>query len=331
MTQESRKPDQRLGADRADFSHAHDLNLVEPDVGRNSKKALPPWEKPAERMTKFDWLLAVNHHPATCDKLRAIRLAIALSHHANFETGLTWVGAERLMREMRAVDRSQLRKALSVLVSCGAVETIKLSECLEVPKGERSVRDKRAVAYRLRFAWAFETFRSHFGTSNGEPERLANSNKKTRSGSTEDPQHENGSGSIEDQDLGSSVDQDFGSSVDQPNSHGIQAEQKTTGGASVPPSAVVAEEAPPVDLPAAPTDLPRTANVESNGQPSDSHGEKEAIRAPTNHRERIKRVEELAPGISLEGATAVAEWWNLSPRSITEIKGKIARKAANGR
>lgn len=99
-----------------------------------------------------------------------------------------------------------------------------------------------------------------------------------------------------------------------------------------PPSAVVAEEAPPVDLPATPTDLPRTADVVGDGQTSDFHLEKEeeATRAPTNHRERIKRVEELAPGISVEEATAIAEWWNLSPRSISEIKGKIARKSANG-
>ena len=98
-----------------------------------------------------------------------------------------------------------------------------------------------------------------------------------------------------------------------------------------PPSAVVAS-APPVDLPATPADLPRTADVVRDGQPSDFHLEKEeeAIRAPTNHRERIKRIEELAPGISLEEATGVAEWWVIRPRTLTEITGRIARRATNG-
>lgn len=48
-----------------------------------------------------------------------------------------------------------------------------------------------------------------------------------------------------------------------------------TGVPCRPPSAVVAEEAPPVDLPATPPDLPRTAPVSSDGQPSDFHPGKE--------------------------------------------------------
>ncbi|MGN7829605.1 helix-turn-helix domain-containing protein [Agrobacterium radiobacter] len=64
-----------------------------------------------------------------------------------------------------------------------------------------------------------------------------------------------------------------------------------------PPSAVVAEEAPPVDLPATPTDLPRTADVVEDGQPSDfSPGgrEEQAIRCPPDLAEQLAIVKAIS-------------------------------------
>ncbi len=121
------------------------------------------------------------------------------------------------------------------------------------------------------------------------------------------------------------------------SNHGMEPQKVTMEETVVPngpPSAVVAF-APPVDLPAAPTDLPRTANVSSDREPSDLHGDKgkkeDAIRAPSNHRDRVRRIETMAPGISPEHATAVAEWWNARPRTENEIAERISgRMASNG-
>ncbi len=73
-----------------------------------------------------------------------------------------------------------------------------------------------------------------------------------------------------------------------------ESEPSNTVVPSCPPSAVVAEEAPPVDLPATPTDLPRTTDVVSDVEPSDFRPEKEEAILSQDFAEQRRIVQEIS-------------------------------------
>ncbi|MBO0129924.1 helix-turn-helix domain-containing protein [Agrobacterium burrii] len=299
MTQENRKPDRRSRADRADVSKVHNPKLVEASVLRNEQHLALSREPHIWRKT-----LMASDLPAS-----SFRVALAIvDTFVNRKTGACYPSIETIAATC-GLSVSGAKKGLSALREAGLIYTEKrrfngsntIILCLpqldrkDLNGSVRTITEKTETGPSIVPIRVYEEYPNGSHISTGLGPLTLEDNRST-----------------------------------EPLKQTSEDRVIPCG----PPSAVVAEEAPPVDLPATPTDLPRTADVVSNVEPSDFRPEKEeeeAIRAPSNQRQRIQRIEELAPGISLEDATAVAEWWNLSPRSISEIKVKIARKTANGR
>ncbi len=96
-----------------------------------------------------------------------------------------------------------------------------------------------------------------------------------------------------------------------------------------PPSAVVAS-APPVDLPATPADLPRTADVVRDGPPSDFHLEKEegAIRCPSSLVDQIRRLHAILGSDADKDVIGdlACTWAAIGVMTVSDIKRRAERK-----
>lgn len=115
------------------------------------------------------------------------------------------------------------------------------------------------------------------------------------------------------------------------SNHGMEPQKVTMEETVVPngpPSAVVAF-APPVDIPASPTCLPRTANVSGGREPSYFLPEKEeAIRCPSSLVDQIRRLHEIVGSDADKDVIGdlASTWAALGAMTLSDIKGRAERK-----
>lgn len=239
MTQENSQPDQRARADRAGSSKVHDPNLAEAAILRNEQHLLLSREPHLWRKA-----LMATDLPAS-----SFRVALAIvDTFVNRKTGACYPSLETIATTC-GLSVSGAKKGLSALREAGLVHT-----------------EKR-----------------RFNGSNSILLCLGQSNRMDLNGSvrTGDEQTETGPSIVPIQvsreyPNGSHISTRLGPITLEDNlstePSNLTSEDRVIP--CGPPSAVVAS-APPVDIPASPPCLPRTALVVGDGQPSDFHLEKE--------------------------------------------------------
>ncbi|OCJ38043.1 helix-turn-helix domain-containing protein [Agrobacterium tumefaciens] len=259
MTHENRKPDQRSRADRADVSKVHNPKLVEASVLRNEQHLALAREPHIWRKA-----LMASDLPAS-----SFRVALAIvDTFVNRKTGACYPSLE------------------TIAATCGL-----------------SVSGAKKGISALRDAGLIYTEKRRFNGSNTILLCLSQLDRKDLNGSvrTAVEKTETGPSIVPIQvprknPNGSHISTHPGPLTFEDN-RSTEPLKQTSEDRVIPcgpPSAVVAEEAPPVDLPATPTDLPRTADVVSDVEPSDFRPEKEEVILSQDFAEQRRIVQEIS-------------------------------------
>jgi hypothetical protein len=141
------------------------------------KKALMPWEKEMIDLTKYDWAIAVGHHPAHKNCPRDLRVANVFQKLTDAETGLMWATQQTIAQLAGLGDERQVRTAMQRFEASKAIEKKRIAnlqtDTLEALGAKmNSHRNRRGAVYKLRMFWAYETFETYAKRDRREPEQL---------------------------------------------------------------------------------------------------------------------------------------------------------------
>jgi hypothetical protein len=106
-----------------------------------------------QRLTKYDWHMAVVKFKGTSARAGVLRVAAMLSNFNNVDIALSWPERKTLALELDLTE-SAISECLSILNKCGAIRIIKFGDLSAAQVAVTGRRSGRSQAYELNSEWA---------------------------------------------------------------------------------------------------------------------------------------------------------------------------------
>lgn len=144
---------------------------IKRDRSNTRKRGYLPWEKSRAELSRYDFMIAVGHHPEHRDRPRDLRVAQAILYLLHGESGITWQSQQTICQLSQLGNKSQCFRSLKALEATGA---IRIRPLAEMPADLKQLvsRDGRGKFYELNMDWVFATLQQYALQREDEPSRL---------------------------------------------------------------------------------------------------------------------------------------------------------------